>query len=146
MNRNVNASRVLVYDGLCHVCTGWVRFFELHPVDPPFALIPMQSPAGRSFLAEYGIDPDDPSSFLVIDGTQAFQSSDAVIHIVAAAGGVLRLARVAHWIPRALRDGMYGLLARNRYRWFGKRTTCYLPAQRKSRPENDAYRIVGRIR
>ena len=142
--RDVN--RILVYDGLCNVCTGWVRFFERHPVQPPFALIPMQSSAGRSMLAAHGIDPEDPSSFLVLDGGLSLTSSDAVIHIVAATGGALRIARLARWIPRALRDGLYDLLARNRYRWFGKRTACYLPAPRKPQEDADAYRIVGRIR
>ena len=119
--------RVLVYDGHCYVCTGWVRFFERHPMEPPFSLIPMQSPAGREVLAQRGIDPDDPSTFLVLDGGQAYTASDAVIHIVTAAGGIRRLARVARVFPRAWRDALYDLLARNRYRWFGRRATCYVP-------------------
>jgi len=131
--------RVLVYDGHCYVCTGWVRFFERHPVQPPFLLIPIQCPAGRELLAEHGIDPDDPSTFLVMDREHTYTGSDAVIHIVTAAGGIWRLAQVACIVPRAWRDALYGLLARHRYRWFGRRPVCYVPA---SSPERitDAHR------
>jgi len=122
-----NDNRVLVYDGHCHLCSGWVRFFERHPVQPPFLLIPMQSPPGRDLLARYGIDPDDPSTFLVLNRGQAFTASDAVIEVITVVGGVWRFARAAHLVPRTWRDAMYRVLARNRYRWFGRRQTCYLP-------------------
>jgi predicted DCC family thiol-disulfide oxidoreductase YuxK len=124
---SVTENRVVVYDGYCHLCSGWVRFFERHPVQPPFSLIPMQSPLGRELLAQYGIDPDDPSTFLVLNRGQAFTASDAVIQVITAVGGVWRLVQVAHLVPRAWRDALYRVLARNRYRWFGRRKTCYLP-------------------
>ena len=124
---SANENRVVVYDGHCHLCSGWVRFFERHRVQPPFLLTPMQSPAGRDLLTQYGIDPDDPSTFLVLDRGRPFTASDAVIHVIAAVGGAWRLVQAAHLIPRAWRDAMYRVLARNRYRWFGRRETCYLP-------------------
>jgi predicted DCC family thiol-disulfide oxidoreductase YuxK len=124
-----SAERILVYDGHCYVCTGWVRFFERHPATPPFALLPMQLPAGRELLARHAIDPDDPTSFLVLDRGQAYTASTAAIHVAAAAGGLWRLVHVARIVPRAWRDALYDLLARNRYRWFGRRPTCYVPAK-----------------
>jgi len=119
--------RAVVYDGHCYVCTGWVRFFERHPVEPEFSLVPMQSSTGRELLSQHGIDPNDPSTFLVLDGGKAYTASDAVIHVVAAAGGAWGLVHVAWIVPRAWRDASYDLLARNRYRWFGRRPTCYRP-------------------
>jgi predicted DCC family thiol-disulfide oxidoreductase YuxK len=120
-------ARVIVFDGICHVCSGGVRFLARHRVEPPFKLIPMQSAEGRALLSQYGIDPKDPTTFLVLDRRLVLTQSDASIHIVAAMGGLWRLAVVARVIPRAWRDWLYRLLARNRYRWFGRRTTCYLP-------------------
>jgi predicted DCC family thiol-disulfide oxidoreductase YuxK len=76
-------ARIIIFDGVCNVCSGWVRFLERHRIDPPFKLIPMQTSEGKALLTEYGIDPEDPTTFLV--------------------------------------------LARNRYRWFGRRSACYLP-------------------
>lgn len=87
----------------------------------------MQSDAGASLLAEHGIDPNDPQTFLVIDGGKCRTESDAALHVVTSLGGLWRLCAVARVIPRPWRDAAYRLLARNRYRWFGRRATCYLP-------------------
>ena len=119
--------RSVVFDGLCHLCTGWARFLQRHPSRPPFRLIPMQSDAGRTLMAAQGFNPDDPLTFLVLDAGRCFTESDATIHLLASAGGAWRLVRAARLIPRGLRDAAYGLIARNRYRWFGRRSSCYVP-------------------
>ena len=63
----------------------------------------------------------------VLDAGQAFTQSDVAICVMTASGGAWRLAAVARWVPRRWRDAIYQLVARNRYRWFGKRATRYLP-------------------
>ena len=120
-------ARVVVFDGICHVCSGWVRFLERHRIEPPFKLLPMQSEEGRTLLAEHGIDPEDPATFLVLDRGRPFTQSDGAIRIIVALGGVWRVFEAARVIPKPWRDSLYRLLARNRYRWFGRRDTCYLP-------------------
>src|SRR5579863_471096 len=119
--------RVIVFDGICHVCSGWIRFLGRHRIDPPFRLLPMQSAAGRALLVQFGIDPEDPATFLVLDRGRQLTESDATIHMIATLGGLWRIARLARIVPRRWRDAAYRLLARNRYRWFGRRGTCYLP-------------------
>jgi predicted DCC family thiol-disulfide oxidoreductase YuxK len=119
--------RLLVFDGYCQLCSGWARFLSRHPVSPPFRLVAMQTEEGRSLLSAQRIDPLDPSTFLVIDRGLVFRESAAVIHVVSALGGPWRVMHVTRVIPRPLRDAMYRLLARNRYRWFGRRQACYLP-------------------
>ena len=120
-------ARVIVFDGLCHVCTGGVRFLARRRIEPPFELIAMQSSEGKALLRQHGIDALDPTTFLVLDRGIVLTQSDASIHIMVAMGGLWRLMLVARVIPRAWRDALYRLLARNRYRWFGRRDTCYLP-------------------
>jgi predicted DCC family thiol-disulfide oxidoreductase YuxK len=127
MQRPDSNARIIVFDGICHVCSGWVRFLELHRVEPPFRHIPMQSPEGKALLLEYGIDPGDPATFLVLDQGRQFTDSNAAIHTIAALGGLWRFAQAARIVPKPWRDSLYRLLARNRYRWFGRRSTCYLP-------------------
>jgi predicted DCC family thiol-disulfide oxidoreductase YuxK len=122
--------RAMVFDGHCHLCSGWAGFVERHPPRPPFRLIAMQTAEGRALLAAHGIDPDDPVSFLVIDGGRVLMESTAAIHVVAAVGGAWCLVQAARLIPRPLRDALYRLLARNRYRWFGRREVCFLPQHR----------------
>jgi predicted DCC family thiol-disulfide oxidoreductase YuxK len=127
MQRLDSNGRIIVFDGICHVCSGGVRFLARHRVEPPFELIPMQSAEGNALLDKYGIDTEDPATFLVLDRGLVLTQSDASIHVMAAIGGVWRLVVVARVIPRAWRDWLYRLLARNRYRWFGRRATCYVP-------------------
>ncbi len=120
-------TRLVVFDGLCNLCSGGARWFENHPAKPPFRLVPMQSHPGRGLLVQHGYDPDDPLTFLVLDGGQCLTQSDAWIHLIVAAGGGWRLMHAARIIPRAWRDSVYRLIARNRYRWFGRRQVCYRP-------------------
>jgi predicted DCC family thiol-disulfide oxidoreductase YuxK len=127
MQRPDPAARAIVFDGICHVCSGWVRFLVRHRIDPTFQLIPMQSVAGKDLLVEYAIDPDDPATFLVLDRGQQLTQSDAAIHVIAELGGPWRMINTARLVPRRWRDAVYRLLARNRYRWFGRRSACYLP-------------------
>jgi predicted DCC family thiol-disulfide oxidoreductase YuxK len=122
-----DAGRIVVFDGYCHVCSGWVRFMKKHPIEPPFELVPMQSERGRQLLLAHGIDPGDPMTFLVIDDGNAMTESDGGIHVVTALGGLWRLAAAGKLMPKPWRDWIYRVLARNRYKWFGKRDTCYLP-------------------
>jgi predicted DCC family thiol-disulfide oxidoreductase YuxK len=123
----MSAERVVVFDGYCHICTGGVRFVLRHPVHPPFEIVPMQSDRGRSLLLQHGIDPENATTFLVLDGDRAMTESDASIHLISALGGIWRIAEAGRIVPKRVRDWMYRLLARNRYNWFGKRDTCYLP-------------------
>jgi predicted DCC family thiol-disulfide oxidoreductase YuxK len=120
-------ARVVVFDGICNMCSGGIRFLEDHRIVPPFLLIPLQTPAGKALLDEYGIDPEDPVTFLVLDRGRHFTESDGSIQLIAAMGGLWRLVRAARIIPKRVRDWLYRLLARNRYRWFGRRSSCYVP-------------------
>lgn len=119
--------RVVVFDGICHICSGWVRFLERHHIEPPFKLLPMQTEEGKSLLAEHGIDPTDPATFLVLDDGRSFTESDGAIRVITALRGPWRIFEAARVIPKPWRDSLYRLLARNRYRWIGRRDTCYLP-------------------
>jgi predicted DCC family thiol-disulfide oxidoreductase YuxK len=86
----------------------------------------MQTVEGKAILAEHGLDSEDPTTFLVLDGGRRFTDSDAWIHVVSTLGGFWRLTHAARIVPRPWRNGMYRLLTRDRYRWFGRRITCYL--------------------
>jgi predicted DCC family thiol-disulfide oxidoreductase YuxK len=113
----------LLFDGLCHVCSGSVRFLLLRDHRQQFTYVPCQSPWGYEIMARFGIDRDFAESFAFVDKGQILFKSDAAI---AAAIRVPRWRWVGLFrlVPRALRDRAYDLLARNRYNWFGKRDSC----------------------
>jgi predicted DCC family thiol-disulfide oxidoreductase YuxK len=130
MSNEPAASRdgpVIVFDGVCVLCNGWVRFL-LRRDRGRYRFAPMQSSAGRALLVAHGLDADDPSSFLLLEQGRAFTDSDAIVRVLAGLGGAWKLAALLAWVPRAVRDPLYRLMARNRYRWFGT-TSCTIPSE-----------------
>ena len=130
------AGAVIVFDGVCVLCNGWVRFLLRHDRAGRYRFAAMQSEAGRALLARHGLDPDDPASFLLIEhdapGADArprvSTDSEAIRRVLAGLGGGWRLAHAMALLPRGVRDAAYRRLARNRYRWFGRHDTCAVPA------------------
>ncbi|MGH8078216.1 MAG: thiol-disulfide oxidoreductase DCC family protein [Lysobacter sp.] len=118
---------VVVFDGVCALCNGWVRFLLRHDHARRYRFAAMQSTSGGELLAAHGLDPDDPTSFLLVEGNRAFVDTDAIRRVLAGLGGAWRIAHVIVLVPRALRDPLYRHVARNRYRWFGRRDACLLP-------------------
>lgn len=117
---------VVVFDGLCNFCSGAVRFILRNDRTGRILYTPLQSTVGRKLLEEHGIDPDDADTFLLIKGNRAFTRSDAALEI-ARDLGPWRWLRVLAAVPRTWRDGIYAVLARKRYGWFGKRDHCFAP-------------------
>jgi predicted DCC family thiol-disulfide oxidoreductase YuxK len=118
---------IVVFDGVCVLCSRWVGFIAARDRAARFSFAPMQSVTGRSLLLRHGLDPDDPLSLLVVEGETAWIDSEAILRVVGTFGGVWRIAAVARIVPRSWRNRAYRVLARNRYRWFGRRETCLLP-------------------
>lgn len=121
---------VIVFDGICVLCNGWVRFLLKHDHGGRYRFAAMQSDAGRALLAGHGLDPDDPTSFLLVEGERAWTDSDAIRRVLTGLGGMWRLAGVIALMPRAVRDPLYRWVARNRYAWFGT-TACHLPTDKE---------------
>jgi predicted DCC family thiol-disulfide oxidoreductase YuxK len=121
---------VIVFDGVCVLCNGWVDFLLARDLRGRYRFAAMQGEAGRRLLAAHGLDPDDPASFLLIDAEGAHTDSDAIVRVLSGLGGGWRLAAAGRIVPRALRDRLYRLVARHRYRWFGVRSACRVPDPR----------------
>ncbi|WP_394001466.1 thiol-disulfide oxidoreductase DCC family protein [Luteimonas sp. WGS1318] len=118
---------IVVFDGVCALCNGWVRFLLRHDRRTGFRFAAMQDAVGRDLLHAHGIDPADPVSFLLVDGEAAWHDSAAVIEVLRRLGGGWRLAVLLRIVPRRLRDAGYRLLARQRYRLFGRHEACMVP-------------------
>jgi predicted DCC family thiol-disulfide oxidoreductase YuxK len=117
---------VILYDGVCVFCSRWVRFVVARDVDARFRFTPIQSAYDTRLARAFGIDPDDPDTNAVIHGGIAYFKSDAALTVVSSLPGWGWL-RVLFAVPKRLRDAVYSLVARNRYRIFGKYQTCFVP-------------------
>jgi predicted DCC family thiol-disulfide oxidoreductase YuxK len=118
---------IWLYDGVCVLCSGAVKYTLRHEREPAIRFVAIQSREGRALAQAHGIDPDDPESFLFIEGGKALAKSDGVLALLRHLRGPARLLRVGAVLPRAIRDWLYDRVARNRYRWFGQKTACERP-------------------
>ena len=120
-------TKTIVFDGVCVLCSAWVGFVIKRDRVREFQFAAMQTESGRALLAQHGIDPDDPVTFLVIDAGVAHTDTDAVLRVIGRFGIAWQLfASVIRVIPRSLRNVLYRWIARNRYRLFGRRDTCVI--------------------
>lgn len=122
-----NLDRLLLFDGVCHLCDASVRFVVRHDPAGKIKFAPIQSPLGRELYLRHGLAPEAPDSMLFLTPQGAFKASDAAIEIARTLGGVWKLATLLKPLPCALRDAVYFFVARNRYRWFGRHDACMMP-------------------
>ena len=118
---------VVIFDGVCNLCAHSVRFILNHEAGQTLRFTPLQSPAGARLMRELGFDPGDAKTFVLIADGRAYVRSDAAIRISRYLGGAWKLLGAIKIIPRPVRDWAYDIVARNRYRWFGRFDTCMVP-------------------
>jgi predicted DCC family thiol-disulfide oxidoreductase YuxK len=117
----------IVYDGLCHLCSGSVAWIARR-VDDRVRFVPAQSEEGAEALKAVGLNALDPESFLVVKDGQSLQKTTAVIAALNVVGGGWKIAALLlRLLPRSIADKIYDWVAANRYKWFGKRATCLVP-------------------
>ncbi len=122
-----NEPPILLFDGVCNLCSRAVRFVIRHDPAGRFRFAALQSPAGQRLLAEHGLPADALDTFVLIEGARCFTRSDTAIELARRLDGAWRWLRLAAVVPRPIRDWAYGVLVRNRYRWFGRSESCMVP-------------------
>lgn len=117
---------VILDDGVCVFCSRWVRFVATRDTARRFRFTTIQSPYGTRLAQAFGIDTNDPDTNAVIRGGVAFFKSDGALTVLGALPG-WGWVRALRAVPKPLRDAVYNLVARNRYRIFGKYQACFVP-------------------
>ncbi|TFI57593.1 DUF393 domain-containing protein [Sphingomonas parva] len=126
--RELAGGPIILFDAECVLCARNAQFVLAHDRRGRFRLASVQGEVGARLCREHGMDPRDPLSILLVDGERVRRDSDAVLAIYEGLGLPWRLAGVLRLVPAFVRDPLYLWVARNRYRWFGRRETCWLPA------------------
>jgi len=117
----------VLFDGVCNLCNGSVLFIVARDPEAYFRFAPLQSETGRRLLVESGLIDSPSDSIVLIQDGQGFTRSRAALEIVRRLRFPWSLFYALILIPPFLRDKGYDLIARNRYRWFGKRDVCMTP-------------------
>jgi predicted DCC family thiol-disulfide oxidoreductase YuxK len=118
---------IIVFDAECLLCSANAQFVLNHDRQGRFLLASMQGEAGSALYRRFGIDPADPETLIVVEGERVRRDSNAILAIWSGLGWPWRAGAMFRLVPRVLRDVIYRWVARNRYRLFGRRDTCWLP-------------------
>ena len=119
---------IILFDGVCNLCNNSVQRVIRNDKRGIFKFAAMQSPVGQELLSKHGLGGGHvPDSIVYINRGKAYVRSTAVLRTARKMDGAYPLAFSLLIIPRFLRDAVYDLVARNRYRWFGKQETCIIP-------------------
>jgi predicted DCC family thiol-disulfide oxidoreductase YuxK len=118
---------VILFDGVCNLCNGSVLFIIKRDPRSQFYFAALQSDFGNEQLKNFGLPATELNSVLLIKGGTLYQKSNAALEIAKHLSGLWPVLYIFKIIPPFLRDGVYTWIARNRYRWFGKKDACMIP-------------------
>ena len=128
---NVEQSKkIILFDGVCNLCNNSVQFVIKRDINDVFQFAALQSETGKRLLTERNIDTQEIDSIILIEPNIAYYTkSTAALEIGKHLKGLKVISSILLWLPEALRNIVYDFIARNRYKWYGKKDNCMIPSE-----------------
>jgi predicted DCC family thiol-disulfide oxidoreductase YuxK len=123
----VDGGPVLLFDGVCNLCNGVVRFVVERDPEGTLRFASLQSAVGEAVLDRLDLPADELETVVLLDGNRAYTRSAAAIRVGELLGGPYRVAGLGWLLPRRVRDWLYAVVAEHRYEWFGRKDQCMVP-------------------
>jgi len=124
-----NEKQIILFDGVCNFCNFWVNFVIDRDKKDLFRFVALQSDKARELAERFTIDISNPDTFILIKGDNFFTKSTAALLICKELNSYVRILYLFIILPKIFRDFIYDLIAKNRYKFFGKRETCRIPTE-----------------
>ena len=118
---------VIFFDGVCNLCTGVVQFVIRHDPKRKFRFASLQSEIGQQLLQQFNLPSEEFGSFILFEKGKVYTKSTAALTVAKNLNGLLPVWYTWIILPKFIRDSVYNLVARNRYKWFGKKEECWIP-------------------
>lgn len=118
---------LVLFDGVCNLCNGFVQFVIARDPHGRFQFAALQSETARRLLERHGAPDPLPDAIVLVEDGRLYTRSTAALRIARQLTFPWPLTAVCFVVPRPVRDWAYALIARRRYRWFGRRETCMMP-------------------
>lgn len=122
---------IILFDGVCNLCNNAVDFVIRRDKNDRFKFGALQDQATKSILKDYKINQDYIDSIILVRGDQIYYKSKAALEIAKNLGGIWPILYVFKIVPSFIRDPVYDWIAKNRYKWFGKKETCRIPTSKE---------------
>ncbi|MEH7252865.1 thiol-disulfide oxidoreductase DCC family protein [Neobacillus niacini] len=120
--------RIILFDGVCNLCNSSVQFIIKRDPKGRFKFASLQSETGQSLLELHGYDKEI-DSFILIENQRIYLKSSAALRVCRNLNGLWKLLTILRILPAPFRDFFYDVVAKNRYKWFGKKESCMLPTK-----------------
>ncbi len=118
---------IILFDGFCNLCNGAVQFVIKRDKKNCFTFASLQSDEGQKLLKKFDLPTTDFNSFILIEDDKAFTRSAAALKVAKNLNGLWSSLYGLMIVPKFIRDGVYNWVAKNRYKWFGKKNACMIP-------------------
>ena len=118
---------IILFDGVCNLCNDSVQFIIRQDKSEKFLFASLQSDFAEEKMKQFGLDNSSLDTVVLIDGDRVFTRSSAGLEVLKRLGGLWQLFYAFIIIPAPVRNIIYDWIARNRYRWFGKKDECMIP-------------------
>lgn len=125
----MDSRHIVIFDGVCNFCNGAVNFIINRDPNGIFAFTPMQSELAHELMKRYSVPDVGVDTFLLIKNGQCFVFSSAALEITKDLTGLWYFFNVFRVVPKPIRDAIYKMFARNRYKLFGRKDTCMVPSK-----------------
>lgn len=120
--------KIILFDGVCNLCNGAVQFIIKNDKKDIFRFAPLQSDLGKEICSYIGVDQTKIDSIILYNpGIAYYYKSSAAIEIAEGLGGIYSLVSIFKIFPEKLRNYIYDYIAKNRYKWYGKKESCMIP-------------------
>jgi predicted DCC family thiol-disulfide oxidoreductase YuxK len=117
----------IIFDGVCVLCNGWVKFVLRFDKKENFSFVIAQSELGEEIYEQLDLKSDDYDTFVIVRDGEMYTKLDGVFALLSAIGWPWKAAAIGKILPQVLKDWIYDRVAKNRYALFGKRDTCMMP-------------------
>jgi predicted DCC family thiol-disulfide oxidoreductase YuxK len=121
------SKHIILFDGFCVLCNSSVNWLLRHDKKDLFLFAPLQSPAGKKLAAEHKLPEKIDTVIMISPSGKVYMHSDVMLEAFRIMGGGYKILSGLSLIPKVLRDGFYRIVAKYRYRWFGKKEACVIP-------------------
>ncbi len=118
---------VILFDGVCNLCNSSVQFVIKHDKKRMFRFASLQSHFGQQVLQQFQIQTNNFNSFIVLENNRIYTKSTAAFKVIKQLNGLWKLLYVFIIVPSFIRNAVYSFIANNRYKWFGKKESCWIP-------------------
>lgn len=123
----IESHKIILFDGVCNLCNGAINYVIKRDQKNVFKFAALQSEIGQELTAKFKIDGSKVDSIILIDGDKHYEKSTAALYIAKHLSGAYPLLFGFIIVPKNIRNAVYDYVARNRYKWFGKKDKCMIP-------------------